>query len=301
MNSEAQTNPPTQGSPEEATPQPAKVMRDRPGGVPGWTVVVATLSLFIVVPAFVALVEFVLGPMVTVETPALDWEQREQWRASPVRAAELRRGAMSSARNNQTYFPLDFEITVEQELATWRCVQLVELGGFEQANAQGPSFRDDATLAQLRQTAAEHPGLFYPYALIAAWHRLHGNDSQAQSAWHRAIELAPAIILQRYVDDQGKPIAGLAVGRSDVALDRIANDVFDQSFKLAYPAQVTDEQGFVYMPVYEMKYRMDRQPQPPDLSVAYSQPTYFTFPPRVGLMPDAVVRPLGQAAQTTSP
>jgi len=291
MNSEA-IQPQQPSDSHEAERSTNKTTRDRPGGVPGWTVVVTTLSLFIVVPAFVALIEFVLVPMTQVDQEPLVWSQRDTWRASPVRAAELRRGAMSSARNNQTYFPLDFEITADQELAVWRCVQLVDLGGFEQANPQGPSFRDDATLTQLRQTAAEHPELFYPYALIATWHRLHDNKPQAEAAWRKAIELAEAVIVQRYVDASGQVLADLHVGRSDVALDRIHDDIFDKSFKLAYPAQTTDERGQVYMPVFAMKYRMDRQPQPAGLGVAYTQPTYFTFPPRVGQMPDAVVSPL---------
>lgn len=219
-----------------------------------------------------------------VETPKLNWHSRERWPNTPVRWTTMRRqGVQVSA--SQTWRELHFEIDGQTAAVLRECVELARL-----ADEDPDAFVKPMVGGLLRQLARQAPESFYPAYILGTWHRLRGEAEPANAAYHAAFERAHGAVKQRYVTLDDQPAGGLRVGTFELVHGRSDGHDLDESLVLVYPALETDGRGYVYLPVYQTVYRVERAPRPNDGVVEYRFEQWFDFPDRIGTLRPAVVR-----------
>lgn len=267
---------------------------DKGKSVSGKQVLVALFGVLALVPLVVwvaiRLVERDLGA-----APApLSWAERSAWGSPPITQTTLEREPSPYSANKSRWRDPEFQISEAEEAAVHRCAELAramedwadaaEFGGARDAEAL------DAVGKELKQIATEQPGCFYPPYLLGRWSDLKSDSTAAAAYYEQAFSLAAAIIKQKFVDEQDKPLAAWPVGSMEITCDRVIEGELNQTLKLRFPALVTDEHGWVYLPVYRSAYRATALPQPPGYQVKYGFNGWFKFPGRIGAAPAAVVR-----------
>lgn len=229
-----------------------------------------------------------------ISQPPLSWAQRAAWPTPPIKVTTLERSRL----NYGGYHPavskwksLDFAVSPGVETMVKRAAALAAVTMPDApAAADADAFTSDAVRAELEQLAAEHPDEFYPPYLLGSWHRLRGDQEQADAWYEKAFALAPAVIKLRYVDAADHPMRDLPVGTIEVTCDRVIDDpateveenVLDQTLKLVYPDLVTDKTGSVYLPCFHTVYRMTAWPPPPGYKAQHRVEGWFEFPGRIG-------------------
>lgn len=254
----------------DAKPTP----RNRPGHLPGKAIIVATMSLFVLVPVITGLARVALLNLEPPPPPALNWAERQQWEAFEVHAATLERGLMSQGRTGEKYKDITLGFSPEVEAAMLRSTQL----------AQRRDFESPDVLDELLSISTEHPDLFYPVYLLALHAQHHGLSEESARLFQQAFELAPRAMIQRVLDEQGHPLAQQRSPTVAFALDQTQADRPVPTLVLIYPGQLTDRLGQVYWPVYEAIYR-ESDPTLPAGAISESV-YYFAFPGQVGRLPD---------------
>jgi len=249
---------------------------EKSGLMKGRWIVLATLSLFIVIPVIVLVINPMVAEDLRGKQVTLNYAERSQWMAMPVQYKTYERGMMSAARNNEKYKDYGFNISAEAELTLLQLSRLA-LG---QGNIKDLGSSEAKALIEKAQETLIGPDLFYADYLMGVWHELNNNPELAKAAWQASFSQAQAVILQRVVDTNEQPIAGYRLPPIVVAYDRIENDVVNTSLRLAYPNLVTDDRGYVYLPVYKTIYRVEpvsdlSQPSP-------LRDDWFTFPDQFG-------------------
>lgn len=255
----------------------------RPATLRGPWIVAATLSLFVVVPAgtYVALRAVQHDLHNNEHDQPLDWTGRTHWPAFEVRYKSLERGMMSRARTNQTYKDYGFAVTPELEASIERCRELAR--GMHH-DFPSPQVRD-----ALAAEADAHPENFYASALLATWHRIHGNTDDAGAAWTRAFAAAPAAMVQHITDADGNPLPHADVGTVGFAFDRVVADHLDPSMTLVYPAVTTGDDGIWRLPIFKAILRLtDPALGPAGPNDPHAQAS-ITFVGRVGRLPNAAM------------
>ncbi|MEM6457755.1 MAG: hypothetical protein AAF710_00010 [Planctomycetota bacterium] len=250
----------------------------RPGHVPGWTLIVATLSLFVVVPALVIGILALLPEPAPPQDPneTLDWSQRDNWRAYNTVPADLNTGLMSQMRTGGREFKkVRFEITPELERTLITASALAR-------DPQG--FTDPQTLVALESLQNDTGPHFYLSFLIGQHHRLNNRPAEADAAFTQAFAKAPAVLTQR-VPLSAEPQT-YAIG-----LDRIQDDIRNVSLVLVFPQLTPDETDpttRVYMPLYRMVYRLaDLDTPPGTITPREIDRGWFAIPGgRIGKLPD---------------
>ncbi|MEM1212042.1 MAG: hypothetical protein AAGI68_07055 [Planctomycetota bacterium] len=247
----------------------------RPGHVPGWTLIVATLSLFVVVPGLVIGILALLPEPAPPQDPneLLDWSQRDTWRAYDIVPADLNTGLMSQMRTGGRDFKkVRFEITPELERTL---ITAAALARDTQRFARPDTL---AALESLEQDTGPH---FYLSFLIGQHHKLNDRPADADDAFTQAFAKAPAVLTQR-VPESASPFT-VAIG-----LDRIQNDIRNVSLVLVFPELTRDDTGRVYMPLYRMVYRLADPDTPPGtITPQEIDRGWFAIPGgRIGRLPD---------------
>lgn len=266
----------------------------RSGGVRGKFVVGATLSLFIIVPA----IAIFIAPMLTggSKTLDLDYDHRHTWFMQPVKARPLEYDKFVAGETGRKYRRTDLQIEPEVEQALQRCMQLAQDDKFY-TNQDAPE--------QLLPLAEEARFGFYPAYLLAVWHQANDNPAQFD-VWIRvAFSRAQGALAQRFIDEDSQPLAGHRLPAPvAIGYDRVIEGQRNANLVLVYPAPVSDDRGYVYLPTYRSIYRLtDPQlplgvdpgihpikltflPQPPQ----GEQPNWFAVPDgAVGLFKETVV------------
>ncbi|MEM8737619.1 MAG: hypothetical protein AAGG38_03970 [Planctomycetota bacterium] len=262
----------------------AATPRERPGhAVKGPWVVVATLSLFLLVPALTAGIFFLAESGRAAEDAADDapilWAERAGWpRSQYTTFKSLERGPMASARTNEKYKDLGFHVTAREQLAVHQAEALAKL--------PAETFYLPTTRATLESLLEEQPELFYVHHLLAVWHTHHTNPHQAEHHRTLAFRHAPAVIMRRYLGPDDKPLANAEVPPLALVADQIVNDQIDGSLVLVYPHRRTDAEGFVYAPTYKTILRETEPGLPAGVLVIPEKPQWFTFYGRFGRQPD---------------
>lgn len=250
--------------------------KERPNLTSGKLLLVVTLSLFVIVPACLALiVPWVQKDLEHAPTP-LHWSDRDRWQPLPVTGKDLERGMMSSARTDEKYRDLGFHVPPEAEL------ELMKLSRLAFGDAEMPDFESEAARERiesgLQALDARHD--FYPAFLLAKWHELRGHDDRAARLYEQAFAHAEAVLMRRYLYRDGEPAAGHDAGRIVLGFDQVENDRINTNLRLTYPRLETDERGRVYLPVYKTIYRIERRS---DLvQVPPVRRDWFTFPGQFG-------------------
>ncbi|MFA9476896.1 hypothetical protein ACERK3_01185 [Phycisphaerales bacterium AB-hyl4] len=224
-----------------------------------------------------------------IETPRLNWNDRERWRNTPVRWTTVERQGLAVSANRGPWRELDFNLSSHEEAVLRQCIVLARM-----AEDDLEAFTQPGMGSMLQQLARQAPQSFYPSYLLGTWHRLRGESEPANAAYRASFERAHGVVKQRYVTTDNQPLAGQVVGTFELSHARSDGQRLDDTLVLVYPALETDRRGFVYLPVYDTLYRISRPPQPTDYHVRYDAETWFDFPDRVGTLRPAVVRPSGQ-------
>lgn len=250
--------------------------KERPNLASGKLLLFATLSLFIIVPALLA----VIVPWIQRDlerTPrTLHWSDRERWEPLPVSSKNLERGVMSAARTDEKYEDPGFRVPAEAEL------ELMELSRLAHGSEGFPEFTSERArdrMQQGRQTLDDRYD-FYPEFLLAKWHELQGNDERAARLYEQSFAHAEAALIRTYVGPDGKSIKGHDAVEIILGFDQVENDSINTNLRLAYPHLVTDELGRVYLPVFKTIYRIDRRgdlTQPPPV-----RRDWFVMPGQLG-------------------
>jgi len=221
------------------------------------------------------------------EPTRLSWAQRQQWLSPPVRPTTLEQRGVRKLMEGGAWRNLPFQVSPEEE-AVLR--ELAEIAGRDDFTA------DDAG-QRLQAILNEHPDSFYAAYLLGTWHRLHGQQAQADQLYERAFAAAQVVIQLRYVDANGMPVAGLELGTARIEHNRVQNHQLDPSLVLTYPALVTDARGRVYLPAYRTVFRAAELPVPAGHEVTYPPLGWFDVVNRIGTLPPVQVRPGPQAAE----
>ncbi|MEM1108625.1 MAG: hypothetical protein AAGH99_08045 [Planctomycetota bacterium] len=272
-------SPPAPGS---DTTQPAASPTERPGfSIGGPWVVAATLSLFVVVPV-VAVVIGLLAPETVKNNKPFVWADRQTWPRTYYTAFKtLERGPMASARTNEKYKDLGFHVDPAEQLAMVRLTAL--------AKQDAEAFFSEATHRELDAIVAEQPELFYAHYLLATWHRGNGRPVAAEYYNEQAFTNAPAVLMQHFVTPDGPSAANTPVPTLAFAADQIVDDRLDQSLVMVFPHLTTDDEGFIYMPVYKAILREEDPTLPPGVPNLQEKYSWFTFAGRVGRIPDETI------------
>lgn len=266
---------------------------ERPGGLRGRYAVFITLSLFILVPAVSVGIGLSLSS--GIHRVELDYDQRDQWFIQPVKPRPLKYSKFVAAETGKQYKKTDLAIPPDVEDKLRRCVRF----------AQADDFADStATRDTLADYAADPANGFYPPYLLAAWHKLNGNETE-HARWVRtAYDRAGGALCQQFIDDQGQPVAGYDIPPVAIGYDRVTDGKLNATLFLVYPALSTDQQGMIYLPTYRSIYRLT-DPDLPIGSTSNLHPTKLTLLPQplngtepfwfavpdgaVGQLPDAVI------------
>ncbi|MEM7625964.1 MAG: hypothetical protein AAF333_10065 [Planctomycetota bacterium] len=273
-----------------AEPNSENLSHERPGLTLGgpW-IVAATLSLFIIVPLVSVGAWFLLiSPDKRADPPPpLAWSERHNWPRSQFTVFKsLERGPMSSARTNKVHNEkIGLRVPPAEIRAVLRCGNLAAL--------PREAFASDATRQILDDILAETPGLFYGHYLRGTWHRLRGEAAEAEAAYTRAFDLAPAALLRHHVGTDGKDAAYAAAPAVALVADRIVNDQRDSTLVLLFPHLKTDADGFVYLPVYKAILRQTDADRPAGVIDATDKPLWFTWWGNVGRLADVTLESPG--------
>lgn len=263
---------------ETRRPDPA----ERPGlTVKGPSVVAATLSLFLLIPAIVVVIALATRSEKT-EAPPLDWDERVNWpRTFYTTFKSLERGMMSNARTNEVYKDLGFHLSPETQLAVIRCAAI--------AKQPREVFIEVTSRQQLENEIAEQPDLFYAHFLLATWYRLHEREALAETHLRQAFAHAPAALMRHHVTADGTDAADADVPTLAFAADQIVDDQLDRSVVLVFPHLTTDAEGFIYLPVFKAILRPEDPALPPGVIDQREKYPWFTFVGRIGRLPDVVL------------
>ncbi|HET6427530.1 MAG TPA: carboxypeptidase-like regulatory domain-containing protein, partial [Phycisphaerae bacterium] len=152
-------------------------------------------------------------------------------------------------------------------------------------------FDEDDTRQALEAVLARRKDWFYAEFLLGLWHRNRGDAARSTEYLERAYRHAPVIVVQRYEDEAGKPVAGISVQVLELECNRVQRGWMDPSLHLYYPDLRTDEAGCVYLPAYDTVFRLASAAHPTGYGVSYPRLGWFECPKKVGLLPVCTLRP----------
>ncbi len=269
-------------SPTPASPPPPPPPRLlQPGHVKGQWVIVATLSLFVVVPLLVwILVSFTPSPTVDWERP-LVWDDRASWPVYPAQPISIKSGLMRQMRGAKEWKKVEFTLPLEEELA------MQEASGLAK---QSDAFTQPQTLTALKDLDAKLDGHFYTRYLMARHHELRGEMVLAAQHDQEAFALAPVAMVIRYLRSDDRPAVQQRPATLAFGLDRVEDDRRNATLVLVYPMPLTNDQGKVYLPTFRTVYRETD----PELAAGLAPPDegWFAFPGRVGRLKDRPLEPV---------
>lgn len=258
--------------------------KERPQLRSGKPLILATASLFLLVPLGLVYLIPIVRADLEQEPQTLLWAERASWEPLPVRGHDLEQGLMSQARNNAQYKDYGFRVPAEAEL------ELMDLSRLAFGSPGEPAFESDAARQRIEsaRAALDDRYDFYPAFLLAKWHEAHGDREAAGLQYAEAFEKAEAVIARRYLHRDGSPAAGHDVGRIVLGFDQVEKDTVNTNLRLTYPRLEADEGGWVYLPVFKTVYRLEYGQdltQPPPL-----RRDWFTFPGQFGQLEPITVR-----------
>ena len=230
------------------------------------------------------IIAIVVGAAVYILIPvsALDWSQRHQWNAKPVRETDLKATFGGGWRD------LSFSIPPTEEALVNECVKLAQRNNW-MLNGK-TRFAEPDVRQQLEAILEQLPNFFYAEHLLATWHRNRGSAEEAERYQRLAVAHAPVVLIQAYTSEDGRPLAKTDVRRIEIECNRVQNGSLNPSLRLVFPACVTDERGRVYLPVYDTVYRLGSISHPDGWDMTVPSLGWFESR-KLGLLPAAIVRP----------
>ncbi|MEM0915075.1 MAG: hypothetical protein AAGK09_10765 [Planctomycetota bacterium] len=265
-----------------ASTDTANPSRDNPGLVSGKLVVLASIVVFVLIGvAFWAAGKwFSANPIEADDT--LDYANRAEWVVMPASTILLTEPPryMRGPYGSKIKKELPFSITAEG-------AQLVTIWS---NNARLESPQSLPNLLQIRP---------YPYEVLwyQDWMFPHDStlgDRSINDLRGEALINAPGILVLKYHTEQDHPFGNQPIGDIELTFARKADDVLDDSLRLYYPDNRTDEFGRIYLPVFDTPLQVSAKPDPPGYEAEYPFSGWLIFPGKVGGPEPIVVRPKGE-------
>lgn len=140
-------------------------------------------------------------------------------------------------------------------------------------------------LKNLESGFGEH---FYVKYLMGTWYWRNGFGEKASEHFEQALNMAPKVLVIKYVDKNRKPLEGLYISHVELECNRVQNRYLDPSLELVYHTLVTDDAGCIYLPVYDTVLRWTSLTHPDGWDVDYYSPGHFKIRGKFGKLPDAI-------------
>ena len=168
---------------------------------------------------------------------------------------------------------LPLQISAKEEELVTRCVKLAQR--YRSLRNRKRQFFEDEVRAELESILQEQPGHFYVEFLLGQWHRGAGSAELAARFWEQAFEHAPVTLRQRYQFADGRPLVGATVDSYEIECLRVRNGALDPSLRLLFPGLTTDDEGCIFLPVYETVCRRYSMSAPGGHITKYPRLGYF--------------------------
>lgn len=203
-----------------------------------------------------------------------DWTKpTERWKVKSIKKTSLE-SFFGGWKN------LSFEISAEEEQSVKKCTKLLIKWYSPDA------IRSGEIRKELESVLLERPSFFYPEFLLGMWHRDYGDKQVGRELIKKAYEHAPVILVQKYQDENGEPITGLEIQTYNVECNKVKKGSLSQ-FDLKFRDLIADDDGCIYVPVYDTVYRRSATSLPSDYNIAYPTLGWFKAKSKVALMPIA--------------
>jgi hypothetical protein len=204
------------------------------------------------------------SPLAPVEGPLGPIPGKSEGPSYPVRRTDLE-GWFGGWRN------LPFEITPEEEDAVRRCRFL---SGKANHTVDGViQFTLKEVREELEAILVKRPGFFYAEHLLGVWFDLHDQKELGKIWSQRALEHAPAILVQDFVLADGRPCPELPISVLSIECNR-----------------VKEHYRFILLPVYDTVYQVGTVAHVTEFSTDMTRLGWFESHGRVGVLPPIVVR-----------
>lgn len=183
---------------------------------------------------------------------------------------------------------LRFVLSDHEEYATERCIAIAQKIR-RHLRSQAP-FGNDHLRQELEGYTRLPAVRFYAEHVLAAWHKLHGDEARFRELQQQALAHAPVVLVQRYQTAIGAPLAGALVRRFNIECSRMQRGVQEAGLRLEFVALTTDEEGAIRVPVFDTVYRRVSNTNPAGLHASYERLGYFWRASRYAELPVAVAR-----------
>jgi len=138
---------------------------------------------------------------------------------------------------------------------------------------------------------------WYEQWVYAAWRRHQPQiaiDQMLNRSHENSIANAPAVLVLQYLTPDDQPFASQPIGDIELTFARKADDVLDDSLRMLYPDNTTDDLGRVYLPVFDTPLKVSVKPTPPGHTADYPFDGWLIFPGNLGTPPPITVTPAPQ-------
>lgn len=279
---------------EERPPGQAGPAPERPGSVKGIWLVVATLSLFIIVPTATVIV-WKLTSGGGVEQAPLVWAERQDWFMQNARPRPLEYDKFVQGETGKRYKKTNLVLEPATEEMLQRMSVLARREDF---------FESPEVQSQLIEATSQYPDQWYPAYLLASLARANADPDGYLELMTESFSRTSAAIVQRLVDADGNPVANYRLPPLAVGYDRVINGERNATLVLVYPGPVSDDDGYVYLPAWPTIYRLTDPSAPPGVEPPTHPkqltllpqpmdgpvPNWFSVPPPgIAQLPDGVV------------
>ena len=230
-------------------------------------------AMIILVAAFAAMLRFSMRH--TVAEPR------------PVQSTSLEQTGLMKLVVGGAWRNLPFDIDPAEESDLIACLKLASN---VLAMVDGESrFRADGVRQKLESLIAWRPNLFYAEYLLGLWHEMNGHAEPSRHHYARALERAPVTLVQRYELEDGTPLVGALVQSFEIECNRVKGHSLNPELKLRFHNLITDENGCIFLPVYDTVYRRSAASHPNGFDAEFPRVGWFEASGTSSLLPPAKV------------
>lgn len=180
---------------------------------------------------------------------------------------------------------LPFQITSEEENLIRKCNSLASK---YRSTVNGERlFAKEEVLNELTTLLQQNPDHFYIQQLLSSWYTLNHQYESAAELRRLALNNAPRVFIQRFLDEEKKPIPGLVIQNFELECNRVKNRYLDPSLKLLFVNSVTDEEGCIYLPSFNTVIRATTMSHPQGWDARFPRLGWFKGKTKYSLLPDA--------------
>jgi len=214
----------------------------------------------------------------------------KKYKSTPIVKTTLEETGLAKLIFRSSWRNIPFEISLDEENAVKECIKYATAESFT-INGQPEMGTPQTICSELENMLENRPNFFYAEYLLGYWYSKAGDSDKSREFYNRAFEHAPLILVQRYQDkNTGNNLSGLLIQEFTIECNRVKNHSLDPSLQLAFRNLITDEQGCIYVPVYDTVFRRYSVSSPKDYIAEYPVLGWFESRTKGGELPIALVQ-----------